>query len=41
LITAQGEDPRLFIMPDIGAEIADIEKNATLSAEEKLHQKKS
>ncbi|MBD2767316.1 preprotein translocase subunit SecA [Hymenobacter sp. BT664] len=39
LITAQGEDPRLFIMPDIGAEIADIEKNATLSAEEKLHQK--
>ena len=39
LITAQGEDPRLFIMPDIGAEIADIEKHATLSAEEKLHQK--
>ncbi|HEX8657932.1 MAG TPA: preprotein translocase subunit SecA [Hymenobacter sp.] len=39
LITAQGEDPRLFIMPDIGAEIADIEKITTLSAEEKLHQK--
>jgi len=39
LITAQGEDPQLFIMPDIGMAIASIEKNATLSAEEKLHQK--
>ncbi|UOQ98874.1 preprotein translocase subunit SecA [Hymenobacter sp. 5317J-9] len=39
LITAQGEDPKLFIMPDIGAAIADIEKNTALSAEEKLTQK--
>ncbi|WP_046243572.1 preprotein translocase subunit SecA [Hymenobacter terrenus] len=39
LITAQGEDPHLFIMPDIGAEIAVIENNNTLSAEDKLHQK--
>ena len=39
LITAQGEDPHLFIMPDIGVEIANIEKNASLTAEEKLHQK--
>ena len=39
LITAQGEDPHLFIMPDIGMAIAAIEKNTALSAEEKLHQK--
>ncbi|MBH8559500.1 preprotein translocase subunit SecA [Hymenobacter negativus] len=39
LITAQGEDPKLFIMPDIGMAIADIEKNNALSAEEKLQQK--
>jgi preprotein translocase subunit SecA len=39
LITAQGEDPHLFIMPDIGVEIADIEKSTILTAEEKLSQK--
>ncbi|UOR05397.1 preprotein translocase subunit SecA [Hymenobacter aerilatus] len=39
LITAQGEDPHLFIMPDIGSEIAAIEQNKTLNDEEKLHQK--
>ena len=39
LITAQGEDPQLFIMPDIGMEIAAIEKSAILSNEEKLQQK--
>ncbi len=39
LITAQGEDPQLFIMPDIGVGIANIEKNPALTAEEKLHQK--
>jgi preprotein translocase subunit SecA len=39
LITAQGEDPHLFIMPDLGMEIAAIEKSAALSNEEKLHQK--
>jgi len=39
LITAQGEDPHLFIMPDIGMEIAAIENSKTLSEEEKLHQK--
>jgi preprotein translocase subunit SecA len=39
LITAQGEDPHLFIMPDIGVEIANIEKADALTAEEKLAQK--
>ncbi|MVN78232.1 preprotein translocase subunit SecA [Hymenobacter sp. HMF4947] len=39
LITAQGEDPHLFIMPDIGVEIANIEKADALTAEEKLQQK--
>ncbi|MGY3213249.1 preprotein translocase subunit SecA [Mucilaginibacter sp. HD30] len=35
LITASGEDPSFFIMPDVGTEIAEIEKSS-LSAEEKL-----
>ncbi|RZK27336.1 MAG: preprotein translocase subunit SecA, partial [Hymenobacter sp.] len=39
LITAQGEDPHLFIMPDIGVEIANIERADALTAEEKLAQK--
>ncbi|WBA40526.1 preprotein translocase subunit SecA [Hymenobacter canadensis] len=39
LITAQGEDPHLFIMPDIGSEIANLERSTTLKDDEKLHQK--
>ncbi|QHL88768.1 preprotein translocase subunit SecA [Nibribacter ruber] len=39
LITGQGEDPQLFILPDIGTEIANIENHKELSADEKLHQK--
>ena len=39
LITAQGEDPHLFIMPDIGSEIAALENNKSLTNEDKLHQK--
>jgi preprotein translocase subunit SecA len=39
LITGQGEDPNLFILPDIGTEIANIENHKELSAEDKLHQK--
>lgn len=38
LITQSGEDPHFFVMPDVGAEIAEIEK-AALSPEEKLHKK--
>ncbi|QCR23420.1 preprotein translocase subunit SecA [Pontibacter sp. SGAir0037] len=39
LITGQGEDPNLFILPDIGTEIANIENNKSLSNEEQLHRK--
>ncbi len=39
LITGQGEDPNLFILPDIGTEIANIENNKALSGEEQLHAK--
>jgi len=38
LITTSGEDPHFFVMPDVGTEIADIEKSA-LSNEEKAHKK--
>jgi len=37
-ITAAGEDPNFFVLPDIGAELADIDKLA-LSDEEKLAKK--
>ena len=38
LITGSGEDPNFFVMPDVGSEIAEIEKS-TLSAEEKIAKK--
>ncbi len=38
LITASGEDPHFFIMPDVGTLIAEIEKSS-LEAEEKIAQK--
>jgi len=38
LITASGEDPNFFIMPDVGTEVAEIEKSG-LSPEEKLAKK--
>src|SRR6187402_976520 len=38
LITASGEDPHFFVMPDVGSEIAEIEKS-TLSTEEKITRK--
>jgi len=38
LITASGEDTSFFILPDVGTEIAEIEKSE-LSAEEKIHKK--
>jgi preprotein translocase subunit SecA len=38
LITGAGEDPGFFILPDIGSEIAEIEKTAG-SAEEKTQRK--
>ncbi|NCD70491.1 preprotein translocase subunit SecA [Mucilaginibacter agri] len=38
LITASGEDPHFFVMPDVGGEVAEIEKS-NLSADEKVHRK--
>jgi preprotein translocase subunit SecA len=38
LITASGEDPGFFVMPDVGTEIADLEKS-NLSNEEKVAKK--
>jgi preprotein translocase subunit SecA len=38
LITASGEDPSFFVMPDVGTEIAEIEKS-DLPAEEKIAKK--
>jgi len=35
LITGSGDDPKFFVMPDIGSEVADIEKS-TVSEQEKL-----
>jgi preprotein translocase subunit SecA len=40
LITASGEDPHFFVMPDVGTEISDIEKSE-LPAEDKIAQKDS
>jgi preprotein translocase subunit SecA len=38
LITGSGEDPNFFILPDIGSELAEIEKLA-IAAEEKVQRK--
>ncbi len=38
LITKSGEDPSFFVLPDVGTEIAEIEKSAT-SNEEKVQAK--
>ena len=39
LITKEGEDPQFFILPDIGTEIAQLEKSEGLSDEEKVEKK--
>jgi preprotein translocase subunit SecA len=39
LITNTGEDSNLFVMPDVGAAIAEIEQNASLTPEQRLAQK--
>ncbi|MDF3077236.1 MAG: secA [Sphingobacteriaceae bacterium] len=38
LITASGEDPHFFVMPDVGSEIAELEK-APISNDEKVAKK--
>lgn len=39
LITKDGEDPNFFILPDIGVEISNLEKDDTLSESDKLTKK--
>jgi len=39
LITDSSDDAHFFVLPDVGSEIAELEKNKTLSAEEKQSQK--
>ncbi len=41
LITGSGEDPTFFILPDISLSLAAVDKDASLSADEKLHRKES
>ncbi len=40
VVTKSGEDPEFFVMPDIGGQLADIEKKE-MSADEKLQLKES
>jgi preprotein translocase subunit SecA len=39
LITGEGEDPRFFIMPEIGTELNKLEKDGALSEEERFRKK--
>ena len=39
LITGEGEDPTFFILPDIGDEVAKLEKDETLSDTDKVKKK--
>ncbi|HWA34651.1 MAG TPA: preprotein translocase subunit SecA [Cyclobacteriaceae bacterium] len=39
LITGEGEDPKLFILPEIGMELNRIEKDDTLDVQEKAQRK--
>ena len=40
-ITKSGEDPEFFIMPDIGVQLAEIDKDETTPSEEKLQRKEA
>jgi len=39
LITGEGEDPMFFILPDIGEEVAKLEKDSALTSDEKVKKK--
>jgi preprotein translocase subunit SecA len=39
LLSETSEDPTFFVLPDVGSEIAELEKNHTLTPEEKQAQK--
>jgi preprotein translocase subunit SecA len=39
LITGEGEDPKFFIMPEIGVELTKIEKDLSISVDDRLKKK--
>jgi preprotein translocase subunit SecA len=39
LITGEGEDPKFFILPDIGDEVAQLERDDSMTEEEQLKKK--
>jgi len=39
LITGEGEDPKFFILPEIGVELSKIENDSQISTEERFHKK--
>ncbi|MGI9542555.1 MAG: preprotein translocase subunit SecA, partial [Cyclobacteriaceae bacterium] len=41
LITGEGEDPKFFIMPDVGEEMVKLENDTSLSDEDKLSKKEA
>jgi preprotein translocase subunit SecA len=40
-ITKAGEDPEFFVLPDIGVQLAEIDRNESLTPEEKLQRKEA
>src|SRR5574343_330274 len=40
-ITKAGEDPDFFVLPDIGVQLAEIDKNESLQSEERLQRKEA
>jgi len=41
LITGEGEDPKFFILPEIGIELTKIEKDSSVNDEERLQKKEA
>ncbi|MEO6001411.1 MAG: preprotein translocase subunit SecA [Chitinophagaceae bacterium] len=41
MITKSGEDPEFFVLPDISVKLGELDKDAVLDDEEKLHKKEA
>ncbi|MBE6331040.1 MAG: preprotein translocase subunit SecA [Bacteroidales bacterium] len=41
MLTGEGEDPKFFVLPDVGSEMADIEQDKSLSDEERAAKKEA
>jgi len=41
MITKSGEDPEFFVLPDIAVKLGELDKDTTISADEKLHSKEA